>query len=226
MTDANAAAPDPSGFGAAVRALAGPGADPAAAAALGRRVLGLWRAAGRGYHDDEHLAEVLARLRELDVSGVSAAGEPVVLLAAWFHDAVYQGRPGADEQASAALAAGELKAVGVTEPAAAEVARLVLLTRDHHPATDDAAGQALCDADLAILAAHPQRYARYSRDVRREYRHVPGPLFRAGRRRVLTALLERAGDGRLFHTGPAQGWNARAAVNISGELRALGADPA
>lgn len=223
--------PDPSldRFSAAVQALAGPHTYPAAVDRLGHRVLGHWREPGRGYHDDEHLAEVLGRLRELAGAGVAAAAEPTVLLAAWFHDAVYAGRPGDDERASAELAVQALTGAGVPGAAAQEVARLVLLTRTHLPARDDEAGQALCDADLAILAASRQRYLRYSRDVRREYRHVPDPLFRAGRRRVLQTLLGRAQTrqpGPLFHTGPAQVWTAPAVRNLSAELRALGADPA
>src|SRR5690242_10178847 len=56
----------------------------------------------RGYHDLRHLAEVLARIDELD-----AAGEPFhrlpVVLAAWFHDGVYDGVAG-DEARSASWA--------------------------------------------------------------------------------------------------------------------------
>lgn len=220
--------PDLDEFTAAVRALAGPDADPDAVHRLGHRVLGHWREPGRGYHDDEHLTEVLMRLRELAGAGVRAAADPTVLLAAWFHDAVYAGQPGDDERASAALATHALTAVAVPGSAAQEVARLVLLTREHLPELGDDPGRALCDADLAILAAPRQRYLRYSRDVRREYRHVPGPLFRAGRRRVLQGLLQRARTGQpgpLFHTGPAQGWTGQAVTNLSAELRTLGADP-
>ena len=70
-------------------------------------------------------------------------------------------------------------------PAADEVARLVRLTERHLPADDDANGCVLSDADLAILAATPERYAEYAADVRREYAHVPDDLFRAGRAAVL-----------------------------------------
>ena len=48
----------------------------------------------RGYHDTLHLREVLERLDELGPAGTA------VVLAAWFHDGVYDGRPG-DEERSA-----------------------------------------------------------------------------------------------------------------------------
>ena len=44
----------------------------------------------RGYHDTRHLTEVLTRLDELADPGTTFDRTPV-LLAAWFHDAVYDG---------------------------------------------------------------------------------------------------------------------------------------
>jgi predicted metal-dependent HD superfamily phosphohydrolase len=51
----------------------------------------------RGYHDTLHLAEVLDRLDELADAGLDVPRVPTAL-AAWFHDAVYDGRPGAEER--------------------------------------------------------------------------------------------------------------------------------
>lgn len=164
----------------------------------------------RGYHDLQHLAEVLTRLAEL-----GAADDAEVVLAAWFHDAVYDG--GTDlEERSALLAAARLAGEDVDVD---EVVRLVRLTADHRPAADDRRGQALVDADLAILAAPQERYDAYRRAVRTEYAHVPDQDFRAGRRAVLQDL---AGRERLFHTahGHAQ-WNAPARANLAREIAEL-----
>lgn len=172
---------------------------------------------GRGYHDQRHLAEVLHHVDEL-----MAADDPArvtVLLAAWFHDAVYDGRPGEDEERSAQLAETLLPAAGLPEATVAEVARLVRVTTDHRPAEGDHAGQALCDADLAILAAGPDRYAGYVRGVRAEYAHVADEDFAAGRAAVLRDLLDRP---RLFHTEAARSrWEARARTNVERELSGL-----
>ena len=48
----------------------------------------------RGYHDTLHLREVLERLDELGPAAMR------VVLAAWFHDAVYDGRPDAEERSA------------------------------------------------------------------------------------------------------------------------------
>lgn len=171
---------------------------------------------GRGYHDLRHLTEVLDRLDELAAHGTTYDRLPVVL-AAWFHDGVHDGRPGA-EQRSAAWAEEALAAHPA--PTAAEVARLVLLTEHHRPADDDANGAALCDADLAILASPGDRYAEYVADVRREYAHVPDEAFRAGRAAVLRDLHAKP---HLFHTAYArERWEAAARANLDRELADLG----
>ncbi|WP_369824635.1 hypothetical protein [Cellulosimicrobium sp. CUA-896] len=102
-------------------------------------------------------------------------------LAAWYHGAVFDAKDGAayarkggeDESASAALALGELSALGVPDDAARRVAQLVNALVRHAPDPADFDCAVLCDADLAMLAAEPQRYKEYLKDVRDEYAHIP-----------------------------------------------------
>ena len=166
----------------------------------------------RGYHDRLHLAEVLARVDELLPADDPA--RDAVVLAAWFHDAVYDGGPD-DEERSALLA---LDALG-DNPLGREVARLVRVTADHRPGEADHAGQVLCDADLAVLAADDERYASYTAGVRKEYAHVPDRDFAAGRAAVLRDLVAKPA---LFHTAAArQRWEERARANVRRELESL-----
>jgi predicted metal-dependent HD superfamily phosphohydrolase len=180
------------------------------------RLLAAYGAPGRGYHDLTHLAEVLAHV---DLLADEADDLDAVVLAAWFHDAVYDG--GADdEERSAAWAEEELPAAGVAPARVASVARLVRLTATHRPAPDDRDGQVLSDADLAILAADPDRYAAYVAGVRVEYAAVPDDDFRRGRAAVLGDLLDKPA---LFHTARARElWEERARVNVEREIAALG----
>src|SRR3954453_23109577 len=53
----------------------------------------------RGYHDSLHLAEVLDRLDELAAADV-CFDPTVAALAAWFHDAVYDGERDAEERSA------------------------------------------------------------------------------------------------------------------------------
>jgi predicted metal-dependent HD superfamily phosphohydrolase len=170
----------------------------------------------RGYHDTRHLTEVLERLFELSAAG--AVFDPVpVLLAAWFHDAVYDGERDAEER-SAAWAEDALTPLAAPE-LVAEVARLVRLTETHSPEPDDVNGHALSDADLGILAADRARYDDYVGAVRREYAHLPDEVFAAGRLAVLEALVDKQ---HLFHTDFAVlHWESRARENLERELGEL-----
>ena len=186
------------------------------ARALGAQLAASYAHPDRGYHDTRHLAEVLERLQELAVQG-EEFDLMAVVLAAWFHDSVYDGQPDAEKR-SAAWAAEALPTL--VEPALVdEVVRLVLLTEQHRPADDDPNGCALSDADLAILAAPAERYAEYVAAVRREYAHVPDADFAAGRAAILRDLLDKP---HLFHTAHARAsWEAAARANVERELAAL-----
>ncbi|MDR7251833.1 putative metal-dependent HD superfamily phosphohydrolase [Nocardioides sp. BE266] len=160
-----------------------------------------------GYHDLTHLREVLERLDELGTDDIT------VVLAAWFHDGVYDGAAD-DEERSAQWAERALPT-----PYADEVARLVRMTVDHRPADDDPAGCALSDADLGILAAEPERYAAYVAGVRADFAHVADEDFRAGR---LSVLQDLASKPSLFHSARARElWEARARANLDREIAEL-----
>ena len=180
--------------------------------ALRTRLETAYGAADRGYHDRQHLVEVLDHVDDLMADDDPA--REAVLLAAWFHDAVYEGADD-DEERSAELAERELGDASL----AAEVGRLVRLTRTHRPAEDDHAGMVLCDADLAILAAEDDRYASYLSGVRSDYAHVPDRDFAAGRAAVLRDLLAKP---TLFHTAfGREHWEDRARRNVQRELERL-----
>ncbi|HWJ68050.1 MAG TPA: hypothetical protein VNT31_15355 [Nocardioides sp.] len=171
---------------------------------------------GRGHHGTRHLADVLARLDELAAAGTRFDRVPVQL-AAWFHDAVYDGERDAEER-SAAWAEHALAEL-VDAATVAEVARLVRLTEHHRPEPGDANGSALSDADLSILAAPAERYAEYVAAVRKEYAHLPDDVFDEGRASVLRDL---AAKPVLFNTDHgAAAWEARARVNLARELEQL-----
>ena len=170
----------------------------------------------RGYHDTRHLAEVLSRLDELTGAGTDYDATEVQL-AAWFHDAIYDGERDAEERS--ATWAEDALAPLVPASVVAEVARLVRLTETHQPDDSDRNGCALSDADLAILAAPVERYDGYVAAVRREYAHLPDEVFVPGRAAVLGSLADKP---HLFHTAYARAhWEAPARANLDRELAIL-----
>ncbi|MFE9610332.1 hypothetical protein [Streptomyces sp. NPDC006012] len=179
-------------------------------------LLARWQEPQRRYHTLAHLTAVLDHV---DVLAEHAVDIDVVRLAAWFHDAVYRPDHSENEERSARLAERALPEAGVPAEGTAEVARLVRLTVTHDPAANDPDGQVLCDADLAILAAPPAKYAAYTAAVREEYHFVPNDAFRPGRAAILRQLLELP---RLFRTPYGQRtWEATARYNLTAELQLL-----
>ncbi|WP_336212781.1 HD domain-containing protein [Nonomuraea sp. LPB2021202275-12-8] len=187
-----------------------------AAEAVGAELVARWSQPHRRYHTLDHLAAVLAAADRL---AAEAADARAVRLAAWFHDAVYDGRPGWDEERSAQLAQSRLPRCGVPPERVAEVARLVRLTAAHDTlAGGDRNGAVLCDADLAVLGG--DGYEAYAAAIREEYAHVPDDLFRQGRAAVLRRLLAVP---ELYRTPKARGlWEERARASMGAELAALG----
>ena len=191
------------------------GPDPAP---YGRNLLDRWSEPQRRYHTVDHLLAVLDRVGEL-APHAAASDLDAVLLAAWFHDAVYRPDRSENEERSAHLAERALPEAGVPQGRTAEVARLVRLTVDHDPAPDDANGELLCDADLAVLAGTPAEYGRYAAAVREEYAFVPEDDFRRGRAGVLGQLL---GMPRLFRTAYGrENWEPAARRNLATEMELL-----
>lgn len=192
--------------------------------ALGRDLLARWSEPHRNYHDKRHLLDVLRGIDRLLAAGEApAVPHRPLLLAAWFHDAVYAGSAGQDERDSAALAGSSLKETvspgGLTEDEVREVERLVLVTADHAPEKDDDAGRVLCDADLAVLARPWPAYERYVADVRRDYAHVSDADFARGRAAVVASLLAL---DPLFGTASGRElWESAARENLARELEAI-----
>lgn len=146
----------------------------------------------RAYHTERHIDECLSlfdEVREL------AANPPEVEFALWFHDAIYEPISKANEERSAQWAADFLESSQVPPESIARIRGHILATR--HTDTLTCGDTALVvDIDLAILGAEPARYEEFERDVRKEYRWVPGVLYRSKRTEVLQSFLDRP---RIYH---------------------------
>lgn len=189
-------------------------AETGGTAEAGERLLARWEE-GRHYHDTVHLLEVLDRIDLLD-EGASRPEEEnrALRLAAWYHDAVYTGASGQDEEDSARLCETEHP-----ETAGHRAAELIRATADHAAEHPDPLWPLLHDADLGILAAERARYDRYAAAVRREYAAVPDADFARGRAAVLEGFLDR---DRLYLTDTGhRRWDAAARENLSREIASL-----
>ena len=204
-------------------------------AELGERLLQAWEQPHRAYHHSGHLSQMLSDLDRLYAHRAQGSTPLALVLAAWFHDAVYEGAPGEDECRSEQLASASLEplvAAGLlTEQELQMVSLLVRATATHElpESADLPAGyepadiQLFLDADMAILAADSARYRRYLRGVRSEYSHFDNEAFRTGRTTFLRSILGRE---RIFLSEEAfKLWEEPARANLRAELSEWEQDP-
>jgi predicted metal-dependent HD superfamily phosphohydrolase len=190
---------------------------------VGERLLDRWSHPSRTFHNVRHLVDVLGYVDEL----AEETHEPdLVRLAAWYHgavfahdtDALHATLDSSDEDASALLASTELTGLGVPERAAQRVRALVGALHRHDADPGDFDGEVLSDADLALLAAEPQRYKDYLRDVRAEYAQIPQPEFLQARRTIVSRFLARP---KLFTSPMGATWEEPARQNLAAELQRI-----
>lgn len=204
-------------------------------AELGESLLQAWEQPHRAYHHSGHLSQMLSDLDRLYAHRTQGSTPLALILAAWFHDAVYEGAPGEDERRSEQLASASLKPLVtaglLTEQEQQMVSLLVHATATHElpESADLPAGyeptdiQLFLDADMAILAADSARYRRYLRGVRSEYSHFDNEAFRTGRTTFLRSILGRE---RIFLSEEAfKLWEEPARANLRAELSEWGCDP-
>jgi predicted metal-dependent HD superfamily phosphohydrolase len=172
----------------------------------------------RYYHNERHLDDCLQQLDQ--IPSLSEHERQLLRWAVLWHDVVYE--PGAfnNEELSAQQAERELLECGVDGDAAAEVSRLIRLTKSHKANPSDRLGALLVSIDLSILGSNPERYGSYSAAVRKEYAHVPDPMRQTGRAQVLKRLLEA--DPLYPDTALRADLEQRARLNMEVELKALG----
>ena len=204
-------------------------------AELGESLLQAWEQPHRAYHHSGHLSQMLTDLDRLYTHRTQGSTPLALVLAAWFHDAVYEGAPGEDERRSEQLANISLEPLVTAGLLSGDelqmVSLLVRATATHKlpESADLPAGyepadiQFFLDADMAILAADSARYRRYLRGVRSEYSHFDDEAFRAGRMTFLRLILGRK---RIFLSEEGlQLWEEPARANLQAELSEWAQDP-
>ena len=141
----------------------------------------------RHYHTAEHIS---ACLQHLDLTTARLDAPREVEIALWFHDAIYKPLSHDNELQSADWATAFMRDNGAATDATTRVHHLIMATRHRGSAkTRDEA--VLVDIDLSILGTSPPVYARYERQIRREYKFVPTFIYREKRVAILRSFLER-----------------------------------
>lgn len=170
------------------------GLEPKRALSMLAPVAEAYREPWRYYHNLSHLGEVLDTIHLLRDRCFDLRA---VLLAAWFHDAVYLPERRDNEERCADWAARALAAEGFDDAVIEKVRCLIISTKNHSTASGPDA-QVLADADRRIWTASKERYAEYARGVRREYGRYSWASYALGRRRFLSRVLRAGAHGKLY----------------------------
>lgn len=200
-----------------------------------------WSEPHRGYHDVRHLDEVGSALGALRESALDSDTDwASVVLAAWFHDAVYDidiqdidvrdiniqannirdVASGADnERRSAELARWALTSHGADPDSVDAVVALVEASEAHVVRETRGPQAAFHDADLWVLGAPEGRFDEYCEAVRREYAVVPDHTYAEGRTAILAPFLAREWVYRTDHAR--RHWEPAARANLNRELLRL-----
>lgn len=181
---------------------------------------GHYEGRGRHYHNLSHIAALLRWCAKYEAE----LTRPVIVrYAIWFHDVIYRSRRHDNEALSADYAAGALKVLGVQAAESADVQVLIRATAQHRldelPTHLTHDGSWFLDFDLAILGSRTEVYQAYAQAIRQEYKWVPGPLYRRGRRQVLQNFQARS--NLFFTTTMQQELEAQARLNLAQELAGL-----
>jgi predicted metal-dependent HD superfamily phosphohydrolase len=161
----------------------------------------------------EHLFGVLEEYRDL------AKQWHWVILAAAYHDVVYDPHASDNEEKSAQLAAEVLIGIGVGEDIISQVSAMILATKTHESRERNIDQELLLDADLSILGSRDEQYDEYVSQIEQEYLWVPAADYVRGRTSILRTLLDRK---RLFITEEFhQRFEERARANLTREIERL-----
>ncbi len=173
----------------------------------------------RYYHNIAHINQVLQKIEELQqhVNDVNIA-----ILAAFFHDVVYEIRKGKDssnnEEKRANEASRFLKKLGLHKESIIKVCDMVKATK-HHKSTGNSDIDLFLDIDMSILASSADDYELYTKSVMNEYTSVSYSKieYNKGRKELfLQPLLE---SEKIFLTEYFEPMETAARKNIKNEIR-------
>lgn len=141
----------------------------------------------RAYHTLGHIRHCLD---EFEIVRHLAMRDKEIELAIWFHDAIYKPMAKDNEERSARLAEQFLSEAEVPAAVVGSVSKLIGVTK-HTTIPDEPDARLLVDIDLSTLGASEEIFDEYEKNIRFEYKHVPGLLYKRKRVALLRSFLSR-----------------------------------
>jgi pantetheine-phosphate adenylyltransferase len=145
-------------------------------------ILSRWKEPHRYYHNESHLQFLLGEIEGLAHEGrISTAQKEILLMIAFFHDAVYDATAPDNEEKSAEL----FKHVTGENDNTSTIVQAILDTKTHQPASD--ISRIFSELDMAVVTRSDfKELLAWEKGIAKEYQFVDYSLYKTGR----IALLE------------------------------------
>ena len=169
----------------------------------------------RAYHNMEHVIDCL---NQLDNYEEDIADRDAIELAIWYHDIIYNPYGKDNEIKSAEEASQFMTKQKASINHIEQVYQLILCTLHTKPPANEA--QALImDIDISILGSPEKQYLEYCQKIRKEYKWIPGPIYRSKRKEIMNRFLQR--KCLYFTEYYYSKLEKKARINISQEIQRL-----
>lgn len=148
-------------------------------------VLSMWNESHRSYHNLGHLNDIIDQIGEKE--GLSEKEYEKLMLAALFHDCVYDPMKQDNEEKSADFFIECCQ--DKSNPDILEIRQIILDTKTHKPSS--ALSEAFSALDMSIVESDFDRLVEWENGISEEYSAYPAEQYKEGRLKFLEYLLDR-----------------------------------
>lgn len=154
-------------------------------------ILARWRESHRAYHTEEHLEDLLQQIVALPMDAyMTQKKREKLILAALFHDIVYDPRRNDNEECSAQL----LLKHAPDSPDIQHIVEIIRDTKTHKARSG--LSEIFCQMDMSVVKKPLPDLVRWETGIRMEYKHVPRFLYVIARIRFLKQMIDRYPDNK------------------------------
>lgn len=169
----------------------------------------------RAYHNLNHVEDCLD---QLDNYKDEIDDKAIIELAIWYHDIIYNPYGKNNELKSAEVSSAFLINQGASDDIINKVYDLIISTL-HVDKPKNKLEALIMDIDITILGSPEIEYAEYYAKIRKEYKWIPGIIYRKKRKEIMQRFLQR--DRLYFTDSFYTKLEERARFNISKEIKSL-----
>ncbi|NJO00865.1 MAG: adenylyltransferase/cytidyltransferase family protein [Bacteroidia bacterium] len=150
------------------------------------RVARHWQEPHRHYHNEDHLQKLVSEIDQLMASGrVDDAQYKILLVAAYFHDVIYDPTRNDNEERSAEL----FIQLADSHPTTQLVKEIILDTQRHIPTSE--LSKTFIDLDMQVVSQSSfKQLLDWEKKIFKEYQHLDYTVYKAGRMHLLRQFIE------------------------------------